>query len=233
MITVTERHRAELSTQVALDDAVGSLASGGDAVVIFGNRAVAVTCAATVTTASMARLIQATSGFVQVALSEATCDRLLLPEAIPSRRDASEPTFGQCVAVDAAHGITTGISAADRARTARTLADPASGARHLSRPGHVLPVRVAGTGRPANLASVCLELSGRAWPQAPGAVFADLVSVTDGIAMADAVEAPDLAQLLGIPILDARALVTGAVVRHNRKVESWSVNRPAVCSCSR
>ena len=45
------------------------------------------------------------------------------------------------VSVDAADGVTTGISAADRARTMRMLADPLTRADDLSRPGHVVPLR--------------------------------------------------------------------------------------------
>ncbi len=44
------------------------------------------------------------------------------------------------VSVDARHGITTGISAADRARTVQVLADPASTAADLVRPGHIFPI---------------------------------------------------------------------------------------------
>ncbi len=45
------------------------------------------------------------------------------------------------VSVDAAEGVTTGISAADRARTIRMLADPMSKAVDFARPGHVFPLR--------------------------------------------------------------------------------------------
>lgn len=44
------------------------------------------------------------------------------------------------VSVDAAEGVTTGISAQDRARTVRILADPDAGAGHLVRPGHIFPL---------------------------------------------------------------------------------------------
>ena len=45
------------------------------------------------------------------------------------------------VSVDAKVGVSTGISAADRARTIRALADPATEPGDLSRPGHVFPLR--------------------------------------------------------------------------------------------
>ena len=45
------------------------------------------------------------------------------------------------ISVDAAHGTTTGISAADRATTVRTLIDPATQPEDLARPGHIFPLR--------------------------------------------------------------------------------------------
>src|SRR3712207_7720311 len=50
-------------------------------------------------------------------------------------------TLFRSVTVDAKAGITTGISAADRARTIALLADPATDPGDLVRPGHVLPLR--------------------------------------------------------------------------------------------
>jgi 3,4-dihydroxy 2-butanone 4-phosphate synthase/GTP cyclohydrolase II len=46
-----------------------------------------------------------------------------------------------CESIDAAEGVTTGISAADRARTIQVAAHPASTARDLARPGHIFPLR--------------------------------------------------------------------------------------------
>src|SRR6266446_3860387 len=45
------------------------------------------------------------------------------------------------ISVDAARGISTGISAADRAQTIKTLADPTAVAEDLAQPGHVFPLR--------------------------------------------------------------------------------------------
>jgi 3,4-dihydroxy 2-butanone 4-phosphate synthase/GTP cyclohydrolase II len=45
------------------------------------------------------------------------------------------------VSVDAAKGITTGISAGDRAQTIKLLADPKSTAKHFVKPGHLFPLR--------------------------------------------------------------------------------------------
>lgn len=85
-------------------------------------------------------LVRHTSGFLQVALRDRILDRLQIPPVAPSENRMSSQ---QCVGVDAAAGIGTGISAADRTRTINTLGSPAAVAGDFTRPGHVLPVRVA------------------------------------------------------------------------------------------
>ncbi|WP_231386043.1 3,4-dihydroxy-2-butanone-4-phosphate synthase [Rhodococcus aetherivorans] len=114
-----------------------ALARGELIILRHGARLVLVGCAGTVTTEQMAFVIRHSTGFVQVALHERDCDRLGLPEATPSSRAPSVCAYGQCVAVDASAGVTTGISGADRALTARVLADPRSSVDDLSRPGHL------------------------------------------------------------------------------------------------
>lgn len=57
---------------------------------------------------------------------------------VPRNTSPRGPAY--TVSADAARGVTTGISAADRAHTVRVLADAASGPADLTRPGHVLPV---------------------------------------------------------------------------------------------
>ena len=63
---------------------------------------------------------------------------------VADNRDPKQTAY--TVTVDAAVGVTTGISAADRARTLRVLADPATKAGDLTRPGHVLPLRARSGG---------------------------------------------------------------------------------------
>ena len=66
-------------------------------------------------------------------------DALELPLMVPDNQDPRRTAY--TVTVDAATGITTGISAADRAHTLRVLADPAAGPRRPDPAGHVLPLR--------------------------------------------------------------------------------------------
>ncbi len=65
--------------------------------------------------------------------------RLGLPLMVGRNTESHGTNF--TVAVDAAHGITTGISAADRSKTVEILANPLSEPQDLVRPGHILPLQ--------------------------------------------------------------------------------------------
>ncbi|MDN5749090.1 MAG: bifunctional 3,4-dihydroxy-2-butanone-4-phosphate synthase/GTP cyclohydrolase II [Pseudonocardia sp.] len=89
-------------------------------------------------------MVRYTSGYICVALTEPECDRLDLPPMHHTNSDSFRTAF--TVTVDARLGITTGISASDRAHTIRLLSDPAALAGDLVRPGHVLPLRARAGG---------------------------------------------------------------------------------------
>lgn len=77
-------------------------------------------------------------GLVCVAIDGDTAARLALP---PMTRRATDPMrTAFTVSIEARHGVTTGISAADRARTVAVVADPASGPDDVVMPGHLFPV---------------------------------------------------------------------------------------------
>lgn len=78
-------------------------------------------------------------GLLCVPLEEAALDHLQLGQMAPHNTERMQTAF--TVSVDAREGVTTGISAADRARTITMLADPDSSPFDLVRPGHVFPLR--------------------------------------------------------------------------------------------
>jgi len=78
-------------------------------------------------------------GLICLSLSPEICDTLHLPPM--SMRNTSRFGTAFCESIEAAEGVTTGISAADRAHTIRVAIDPASTSRDLARPGHVFPLR--------------------------------------------------------------------------------------------
>ena len=95
--------------------------------------------AATVTPEWMAWTIRHTSGYICVPMPEARADRLGLPLMVADNRDPLRTAY--TVTVDAAEGVTTGISATDRALTIRLLAQEDSTPSDFIRPGHVVPLR--------------------------------------------------------------------------------------------
>lgn len=84
------------------------------------------------------------SGVICVAMIGDELDRLALPPMTAINEDVKGTAYS--VSVDAASGVSTGISAADRARTARLLADPRTVRGDLARPGHVFPLRARSGG---------------------------------------------------------------------------------------
>ncbi|HWR16745.1 MAG TPA: 3,4-dihydroxy-2-butanone-4-phosphate synthase [Terriglobales bacterium] len=78
-------------------------------------------------------------GLICLALTEERCNQLRLG---PMSAE-NTATFGTafCEAIDAREGVTTGISAYDRARTIKVALDPATRPSDLARPGHVFPLR--------------------------------------------------------------------------------------------
>ncbi|BCJ41477.1 riboflavin biosynthesis protein RibBA [Actinoplanes ianthinogenes] len=87
----------------------------------------------------VAFMVRYTSGYICVAIPEAEADRLDLPPMVQTNQDNLKTAYA--VTVDARHGVTTGISAADRAHTIRLLSSASSGPADFNRPGHIVPLR--------------------------------------------------------------------------------------------
>lgn len=83
--------------------------------------------------------VRHSSGFLCAPMPATRADKLDLPLMVPNNEDKLRTAY--TISVDASAGVTTGISAADRALTLRTLGDDGAGASDLIRPGHVLPLR--------------------------------------------------------------------------------------------
>jgi 3,4-dihydroxy 2-butanone 4-phosphate synthase/GTP cyclohydrolase II len=87
----------------------------------------------------MAFTVRHSSGVICAPMPAEMLDRLEIPLMTPHNRDRMRTQF--TISVDARDGVTTGISAADRAHTARVLADSATEPGDITRPGHVFPLR--------------------------------------------------------------------------------------------
>ncbi len=78
-------------------------------------------------------------GLICLAMSGEIVDQLNLPMMVP--QNTSPFGTGFTISIEARTGVTTGISAADRARTIQVAVDPAAGPRDLVSPGHIFPLR--------------------------------------------------------------------------------------------
>ena len=121
-------------------------------------------------------------GLVCLAMTPARCAELELPLMVEG--DDSQSPF--TLSIEAATGIDTGISAADRARTVRVAVDSASRATDLVQPGHIFPIAAAAGGvlnrtAPAEAAIDLATLAGLT----PAAVFTEVLdnegALADGL----------------------------------------------------
>jgi 3,4-dihydroxy 2-butanone 4-phosphate synthase/GTP cyclohydrolase II len=87
----------------------------------------------------VAFMIRECGGLICVPMTGSDLDRLDLGQMVSRNTESMGTAF--TVSVDARAGVTTGISAADRARTIGLLADPVTTAHDVVRPGHVFPLR--------------------------------------------------------------------------------------------
>ena len=77
-------------------------------------------------------------GLICLALTRQRCEHLGLP--LMAQGNESRRSTAFTISIEARHGITTGISAADRARTIQVAIDPATRRDDLSSPGHIFPL---------------------------------------------------------------------------------------------
>jgi 3,4-dihydroxy 2-butanone 4-phosphate synthase/GTP cyclohydrolase II len=78
-------------------------------------------------------------GLVCLSLTRERCRQLGLPPMVRDNTSSHGTNF--TVSIEAAEGVTTGISAYDRAHTVRTAVKPDASARDLSQPGHIFPLQ--------------------------------------------------------------------------------------------
>ncbi|HRO66142.1 MAG TPA: 3,4-dihydroxy-2-butanone-4-phosphate synthase [Pseudobdellovibrionaceae bacterium] len=80
-------------------------------------------------------------GLVCLALGAEQVDRLQLPQMVRDEMNFSPNKTAFTVSIEAATGVTTGISAADRAHTIRVASSPQARPQDVHMPGHIFPIR--------------------------------------------------------------------------------------------
>jgi 3,4-dihydroxy 2-butanone 4-phosphate synthase / GTP cyclohydrolase II len=154
-------------------------------------------------------------GIVSLCLTEERCDELGLSPMTRTNTSTYHAAF--TVSIEAREGISTGISAADRARTIAVAVDPASTAADLVSPGHIFPLRARRGGVLARVAHTegAVDLAALAGLQ-PAAVICGILTA-DGD-MAGPLEIESVAADLGLAVLPVDDLVA-----HRRRTERWIV----------
>ncbi len=165
-----------------IDRAIAEVAAGRPVIVVDDqereNEGDLILAAARATPELLAFMVRYTSGYICVALTGDDCDRLELPPMYHTNQDKRGTAY--TVTVDAREGVTTGISATDRARTIRLLADPDAKSVDFVRPGHVVPLRAKEGGvlrRPGHT-EAAVDLA-RLAGLPPAGVLCEIVSAKD------------------------------------------------------
>jgi 3,4-dihydroxy 2-butanone 4-phosphate synthase/GTP cyclohydrolase II len=153
----------------------------------------------------IAWIVRNTSGYLCAPMTEQMANHLELPLMTIANQDTLRTQY--TVSVDASSGVTTGISAADRARTLQVLADPTSTPESLIRPGHILPLRAHQGGVLARQGHTeatvdLLKLAGLT----PVGVIAEMVSA-DG-SMTRLPELKEIGAREGLPVITIEQIVT-------------------------
>jgi len=143
-------------------------------------------------------------GLICLPLTEERLDELKLPLMVSENTARFQTAF--TVSIDAKAGVTTGISAADRARTVLAAVDPATKAEDLARPGHVFPLQAqeGGVLSRAGQTEAAVDLA-RMAGLAPAGVICEVMN-EDG-SMARMPQLAEVSRRFDIPILTIADLI--------------------------
>jgi 3,4-dihydroxy-2-butanone 4-phosphate synthase len=191
----------------SVEDAVAAIAAGRPVIVADDehreNEGDVILAAELASPEWIAWTVAHSSGFICAPVSVEIADALDLPPMVEHNEDVRGTAY--TVTVDAAVGVTTGISAHDRARTLRVLADPTSVRDDLHRPGHVVPLRArpGGVRERAGHTEAAIDLVTAAGLR-PAAAICEIVD-EDG-SMMRLPELVGLGQREGVPVITIAAL---------------------------
>ncbi len=159
-----------------------------------------------ITPEAVAFMARFASGLICVPMAGEDLDRLGLSMMVPPEQNGTRHGTAFTVSVEAAEGVTTGISAYDRAKTIQVLTDPEATPADIVQPGHIFPLRYHPGGvldRPGQTeASVDLaRLAGLR----PAAVICEIMDDDGRMARLPSLER--FAEQHGIPIVTVAALI--------------------------
>lgn len=133
-----------------VEQAIADIAAGRPVVVVDDedreNEGDLVIAAEMATPEIVAFMMSECRGLICAPMESDELERLELPQMVEDNTESMKTAFTVSVDASAAHGVTTGISAADRATTLRLLASGVTEATDFVRPGHIFPLRARSGG---------------------------------------------------------------------------------------
>ncbi len=209
---------AEDLTLDSVEQAVRDIAAGRPVVVVDDedreNEGDLVIAAEKITPEIVAFMMSECRGLICAPMEGDELDRLELPQMVDDNTESMKTAFTVSVDAGPAHGVTTGISAADRATTLRLLADGTSRASDFVRPGHIFPLRARSGGvlvRPGHT-EAAVDLARLAGLRPAGAIVE--IAGEDGV-MLRLPELVPFARKHGLTIVSIEALIA-----HRRATEA-------------
>src|SRR5437867_4837315 len=199
----------------AIDDVVSDIAKGRIVIVTDDadreNEGDLVMAAEKVTPEAINFMATHGRGLICAPISNERAEQLGLQRMVVRNREKHKTDF--TVSVDAARGVTTGISAYDRATTILAIANPKSSPDDLNQPGHVFPLRAKDGGvlRRAGHTEAAVDLAGMAGLQ-PAGVLCEILH--DDGTMARLPELMEFRNKHGLRICTIQSLIA-----HRRKSE--------------
>ena len=166
--------------------------------------------AQTLTEAQMALLIRRCSGIVCLCLTQAKAEALDLPPMVA--RNSSQYGTAFTVSIEAAQGVTTGVSAHDRVRTVKAAIADSAQPSDLNRPGHVFPLvaRQGGVLERQGHTEATVDLMSLAG-LSPAGVLCELTN--DDGTMSRLLEISAFAASSGLPLL-----TVADIISHRRRI---------------
>lgn len=209
----------------SIETAIQAIATGGIVIVTDDegreNEGDLVLAAEKATPELVNMMIRHARGLICVPMTEPQLKRLGINPMVQQNREAHRTAF--TVSVDAAEGITTGISAFDRARTIQLLANPATRSDELVQPGHIFPLcsRPGGVLERAGHTEAAVDLAALAGLR-PAGVICEVLS-EDGT-MARLPQLLEFKRQHRLPLVSIAALIE---YRHRReKLVELVASRP-------
>ncbi|MEV5988219.1 bifunctional 3,4-dihydroxy-2-butanone-4-phosphate synthase/GTP cyclohydrolase II [Streptomyces sp. NPDC052051] len=148
MTTAPVLYRTDPLEEYTLDpveQAIADIAAGRPVVVVDDedreNEGDLVIAAEKATPEFVAFMMSECRGLICAPMEGDELDRLRLPQMVEHNTESMRTAFTVSVDATGAHGVSTGISAADRATTLRLLAGGTAGPGDFVRPGHIFPLR--------------------------------------------------------------------------------------------